>query len=101
MITYKFEEEFQYVMHYANKLDDKTTISILERGEVRDSNEATHLSEFFWKMVDASIEDEKAGVELPWTEGAEFWNEKIMNSLAGYLERVGYEKEWGELLRDG
>ena len=48
-------------------------------------------------MVYLSIEDEQSGNELPWEEGAEFWNEKIMNSISGYLERAGYEKEWDEV----
>lgn len=85
-------------MYYAKKLNDDATIKILELGEVKNSNEATHLSEFFWKIVDASIEDEKQDTELPWREGAEFWNEKIMNSLSAYLERAGYEKEWDDVV---
>ena len=97
MITYKFEEEREIATHYANKLNDYTTIEILTRGEVNNSDEATCLSEFFWKMVDLSIDDETSGKELPWVAGTEFWNEKIMNSFSGYLERVGYEKEWDDV----
>ncbi len=51
----------------------------------------------FWKMVDASIEDEENKTKLPWVEGAEFWNEKLMYSFSGYLERSGYESEWDEV----
>ncbi len=98
MITYKFDEELQYAVHYANKLNNDKVLKILERGEVKNSNEAASLSEFFWEMVDASIEDEKSEVDLPWIEGAEFWNEKIMNSISGYLERAGYEKEWDKVV---
>jgi len=98
MIEFRFEEEYQYAVHYARKLSDAKALNILERRAVSDSEEAKHLSEFFWRMVDASIEDEKLDIDLPWSEGAEFWNEKIMNSVSGYLERSGYEKEWDEVL---
>lgn len=97
MITYKFEEELQYATYYANKLKETKILELLEQGKVTNSSEATDLSEFFWKMVDASIEDEKQDIHLPWKEGAEFWNEKIMNTFSGYLEKVGYEKEWDDV----
>lgn len=97
MIRYKFEEELEYLLYYANKSKNKEILKILTCGEVKSSGEAISLSEFFWNMVDLSIEDEKSGIELPWEEGAEFWNEKIMNSISGYLERAGYEKEWDEV----
>lgn len=98
MIEYRFKEEPQYAKHYANKLNDDKALKIIECGEVKNSEEATYLSEFFWRMVDASIKDEEQDVELPWSEGAEFWNEKIMNSISGYLESAGYEKEWDEVV---
>ena len=97
MIRYKFEEELAYLIYYANKLKNEKILEILKCGEVKRSEEAISLSEFFWHMVDLSIEDEQSGNELPWEEGAEFWNEKIMNSISGYLERAGYEKEWDEV----
>jgi len=94
MITYKFDEESEYVEYYSKKIGDPIILEILNVGTVKNSEEATLLSEFYWKMVDKSIEDEKSGLKLPWKEGAEFWNEKIMISLSGYLEKVGYENEW-------
>jgi len=97
MIRYKFKEELEYLLYFANKSKNEKILEILKCGEVRSSEEATYLSEFFWNMVDLSIEDEQSGVEIPWEEGAEFWNEKVMNSISGYLERSGYEKEWDEV----
>lgn len=98
MIQYRFSEESDYVSYYAKKLNDTVTLEILRRGEVLSEDEATHLSRFYWRMVDASIEDEKNNVILPWAEGAEFWNEKLMNSLSGYLERAGYEEQWDRVV---
>ncbi|WP_444996220.1 hypothetical protein [Aliikangiella sp. IMCC44359] len=97
MIPYKFEEELQYAIYYANKLNATKILDLLEQGKVASSSEAADLSEFFWEMVNASIEDEKQDVQLPWKEGAEFWNEKIMNTFSGYLEKSGYEKEWDDV----
>ena len=94
MIRYRFNEEQEFALYYAKKLDDALTLEILQRGEVLSAQEAQHLSSFFWKMVDASIEDENNKVRLPWVEKAEFWTEKIMNSFGGYLERNGYEDIW-------
>ena len=31
-----------------------------------------------------------------WVEDVEFWNEKLMYSFSGYLERSGFESEWDE-----
>ncbi len=96
-ITYKFSEELEFAKHYAEKLNDKITLSILDSGEVKNAKEARHLSSFFWNMVNKSIEDHNNKILLPWPEGSEFWNEKLMYSISGYLERVGFENEWEEI----
>lgn len=94
MIRFKFSEESDYITHYAKKLNEAAILEILRRGEALSVEGAVHLSQFFWRMVEAAIDDEKNGVSLPWAEGAEFWNEKLMTSLSGYLERAGYEAQW-------
>lgn len=96
-IIYKFPEEIEFAKHYAEKLNDELTLSILNTGEVKNSPEARHLSMFFWKMVDRSIEDRNNKVLLPWPEGGEFWSEKLLYSFSGYLERAGFEDEWEEI----
>ncbi|WP_370979078.1 hypothetical protein [Agaribacterium sp. ZY112] len=94
MITYKFPEEKEYAEFYAKKLADDLSLKFLQDGLVSDKAQAEHICSFFWAMVDASIEDENSGVELQWSEGAEFWNEKVMNSISARLEALGYEDEW-------
>ena len=96
-IIYKFPEEIEFAKHYAEKLNDELTLSILNAGEVKNSAEARHLSMFFWNMVDRSIEDRDNKVHLPWPEGGEFWSEKLLYSFSGYLERAGFEDEWEEI----
>jgi hypothetical protein len=94
MIEYRFKEEQQFAKHYANKLNDKKALKILESGEVADVGEAQHLSNFFWRMVDAAIAEEKAGKSYQWEENAEFWTENLMYSISGYLEKSGYRAVW-------
>lgn len=97
MISYRFDEEKDYLIYFARRLNDNLTQAILEKGTVASSAEAEHLSRFFWQMVDKSIEDEQQKVQLPWPESAEFWNEKTMRSISGYLERAGYESVWEQV----
>ena len=97
MIKYKFDEELKYLKYYARKMNAFEILKILDKGGVNSKEEATSLSEFFWNMVESSIDDEDNGIKLPWVEGAEFWNEKIMNTISGYLERSGYENIWDEV----
>lgn len=96
-IVYKFPEEIEFAKHYAEKLNDKITLSILGAGEVKNSAEAKHLSLFFWNMVNKSVEDKNNKILLPWPEGGEFWSEKLLYSISGYLERAGFENEWEEI----
>jgi len=97
MLTYKLEEELLFAKYYAAKLHDEKASLIFEKGFVNDAKEASHLSQFFWKMVDTAIEDEKNKTLLPWAESNQFLTEKLLQSISGYLDRAGFEKEWGEV----
>ena len=97
MLTYKFEEELLFAKHYAKKLQDETTYFILEKGLVSNSEEARHLSMFFWKMVDAAIADGQNKTLHTWGESNQFLTEKLLQSISGYLDNAGYEKEWEEV----
>lgn len=96
-ITYRFSEELDMAVFYAKKLGDERALSILNSGSVASADDAKCLSRFFWRLVDACVEDKNNDVDLPWEMGVEFLNEKLMNSLSGYLERNGYEREWDEV----
>jgi len=97
MIKFKFEEEIEFSQHYALELNDKLAAKILNNRKVENQEEAIHLSRFFWKMIDASIEDTKNNIEFPWVESAEFLSEKIMYSISGYLESAGFSEEWEKI----
>ena len=97
MIKYKFPEEREYVLHYAKRMSDSTALGIFETGEVNSIEEAEYLSRFFWRMVDKSIEDEEQGMPPLHVESNEFWNEKLLYTISGYLEREGYEDVWSTI----
>jgi len=94
MLTFKFPEEKTYLELFQSILQFTVVDELLAGKPVETSDHATEVAEFFWSMVDKSIELEKQGKLDEFPEGAEFWNEKLMYSLSGYLERVGFEAEW-------
>ncbi|WP_020405061.1 hypothetical protein [Hahella ganghwensis] len=96
MIEYRYDEEKQFAQYFANVLNEEIVLNIFHTGTVQNADEARRLSRFFWKMVDKSIEMEKAGTKFPWVENAEYWTEKLYNTFGGYLERIGYGEIWDE-----
>lgn len=93
MIEYRYEEERVVALFLADLLDDQLAKEILNKDYVSSKEEATHLSKFFWRMVNKSAE----GVtDLPCEGSSQYWTEKLYNSIGGYLENSGYEKEWNE-----
>ncbi len=93
MIQYKYPEELQVALIFADALNDLEAKEIFEKGSVSSKTEAIHISKFFWKMVTLSAE---RSVSLPFEGSTEYWTEKLYNSLGGYLIRVGYSEEWNE-----
>lgn len=82
-------------LHYANTLSATHLIDILDaKNPVTNTEEALELSRFFWKMVDASIEDRDNGVEVLGEVDLQFWMERNMNIFSGYLRSIGYEEQW-------
>ena len=94
MIVYSYDEEKLMALFFADLLHDELARKIIETGVVVNSTEATHLSQFFWRMVDASIVFEKDGNTLPFGDNSEYWCEKLIYSFGGYLKNAGYENEW-------
>ena len=94
MIIYSYDEEKLMALFFADILNDGLARKIIEAGTVANSAEATHLSKFYWRMIDAAVVFEKEKKRLPFDGNSEYWTEKLGYSLSGYLENAGYEKEW-------
>lgn len=92
MISYKIPEEKEMILKYAVLLSDTLTEEIINREEIRNKDEAIHLAEFYWKMVDLSNEeDAKTG------DNSENILEKIIITLMAFFRSSGYEQEWNEI----
>lgn len=93
MIEYKYPEELQVALIFADALKDQEAKIIFERGIIVSRDEAIILSKFFWKMVSLSAEKT---IQLPFDGSTEYWTQKLYNSLGGYVIGAGYESEWNE-----
>ncbi len=91
MIEYNYEEEKVVALYFANLLENSKAKEIITLGSVSSREEATILSKFFWEMINKSAE---GNITLPCDGSSQYWTEKLYNSLGGYLEKSGYEKEW-------
>lgn len=88
----------QVALYYTEKLGKEELKAIFEckRG-VKDKSEAVTLAQFYWDMVDASAEDKENGIEVLGESDLQFWMEKLLNLIGGYLTKNGYEAEWNKV----
>lgn len=93
MINYRYEEEKITALLVADILDDALAKEIINKGCVSNKEEARHLSQFFWRMVNKAAESD---IDLPCEGSVQYWTEKLYNSFGGYLEKSGYEELWDE-----
>ena len=92
MIPYRLPQEKEMLLHYADLLNDTTARQIIENNSITNADEAIHLAQFFWRMVDQSnIEDKKSG------NNSEYILEKIIITLMAYFRSNGYEAEWEQV----
>ena len=94
MIVYRQPEEKQILIHYAKFFNGSTTLSIIEKGEVGSSSEATHLANFFWRMVDQTVIDAEANQVIAGQTNLGEWCEDIMQTLRYYFIDSGFLNEW-------
>ncbi|WP_444930925.1 hypothetical protein ACJJIF_03845 [Microbulbifer sp. SSSA002] len=94
MIKYRFEKEKEIALHYANLFSNEEIVNILKKGEVANSEEAANLAKFFWKMVDALVQDSKNSNQVCGEVHLEEWSELLMGSFRSYLKANGYDTEW-------
>ncbi len=90
MIPWKIQAEKEIVIFYANILEDKFPLKIIEKNEINSKEEALHFAEFFWKMVQKSNEVQYEGNAI----NCEYLLEKVIITLMAYFRSSGYEEEW-------
>ncbi len=96
MIRFRFPEEKQALLHYAQILGNKTIEEILLNEGVRTSNEARELASFFWKMVDQTVIDSEQNITVAGYTNLESCCEDIMQSLRSHFIATGYMEIWEE-----
>ncbi len=89
MIPYKLPQEKETILYYAEMLGDELTAEIIEADQLSNEYQAEHLASFFWKMVDASNEEDKRS-----GESSEYILEKIIITFMAYFRSSGYEEIW-------
>lgn len=90
MICWKLSEEKEMVLYYALLLNDEETKKIIERNEILTKQEALHVAEFFWRMVEKSNEIQYKNDAVQ----CEYLLQKVINTLMAYFKSSGYESEW-------
>ncbi|GLS26024.1 hypothetical protein [Marinibactrum halimedae] len=82
-------------LHYANQFNEVEVIEIIKNNRSVDSKKtAIKLAKFYWDMLDASIDDYEKKKEVLGEIGLQYWMERLLNIISGYLSNSGYEEEW-------
>lgn len=82
-------------LHYASEMSDEFIIDMISHDkDVINSDEATRLSKFYWSMLDLSAKDEEEGNEVLGEVGQQYWMERLLNIVGGYLSKNGYDAQW-------
>lgn len=94
----KDQKAQQVCLHYAKQLGVENLINVINgKDSVGSKEEAIELSRFFWKMLEAAANDRDQGTEVLGETDLQYWMERSMNVISGYLERIGYEQEWEQV----
>ena len=84
-------------LHYAKKLGDMDAQKIIEVGSIGSPYEAKILSNFYWAMVKASVEDrDNCGFE-PF-ENMDASLEGLHNTFSICIGNAGYEDVWDAIV---
>ncbi|MDH5179812.1 MAG: hypothetical protein OEZ39_04460 [Gammaproteobacteria bacterium] len=82
-------------VHYAEEFNNKIVLDILvQPRNVQNRDEAIILAQFFWDVLDATARDRENGKIVLEEANLQYWVERLMNIIGGYLKKTGYEAEW-------
>lgn len=94
----KDQKAQQVCLHYAKQLRADNLLDIIEcSAPVASKEEAMALSRFFWQMLEAAAGDRDKGVEVLGESDLQYWMERSMNIISGYLESIGYDEAWDQV----
>jgi len=88
-------------LHYAKELDNNFVLELINKDqEVKNSEQAIDLAQFYWLMLDLSAQDEEKNTVILGEKSLQFWMERLMNIIGGYLQKNGYSCEWEKVCDD-
>lgn len=89
----------QYIAsHYARITGNDYALRVISQdADITTPEEAEEITRFYWAMVDLAVEDQEQGKEIEGATDLEFWMEKLLNILMGYLNRIGYGDNWAKV----
>ncbi|UTA49234.1 hypothetical protein L1F30_06755 [Simiduia sp. 21SJ11W-1] len=82
MIEFRNERARQFVAEHAQSLGDTRSLQLLQTG-VQSPNDATHLAQLYWAIVDAPLED-----------NVEYLLEQAYSALHIHCGNKGFESAW-------
>ena len=85
----------QIALYYAEQLQHELVQRLLMRDEnVASADEAIALAQFYWDMLDRSALDAEQGVVVCGERNTQYWMERLLNIIGGYLQGCGYGAQW-------
>jgi hypothetical protein len=97
----KDEKARDVCLHYATQLGQVAVIPFIEgKVAISSKEEALVLSQFFWDMLEACAGDRDNQVVVLGEQDLQYWMERSMNIISGYLTSIGYEEEWEKVSDD-
>ncbi len=88
-------------IHYAQSLGNGSVLQLLQNdGSVGEAKHAKSLTEFYWAMLDQSVQDKENNVVVLGEPDLQYWMERLLNIIGGYLEGVGYGEVWEQVCDD-
>jgi hypothetical protein len=85
-------------LHYAQVLGDHYARQVFSlHTDIANPDEAEAITRFYWAMVDLAVADQEQDNEIEGVVNLEFWMEKLLNIVMGYVNRVGLGDSWSRV----
>lgn len=85
-------------VHYAITLKNEFAYAVLtQKAEISSKKDAEALTRFYWEMVDQAVDDQENGTDIQGVSDLQFWMEKLLNIIMGYLKSIGMADVWNDV----
>lgn len=92
MIQFSHPKEKEILLHYAGLLGNDAVKEWLNTGVIDNPNQVKAIAQFYWQIVNTSIEEEQA--DKVSFDTMDMWLERIYTSLHIYFNNNGWESQW-------